>query len=581
MRIGIIGGGIAGLAAAWELHRASAGLAQAQTSNTQTTNAQILQKQVLHVRIPEIFLLEASGRTGGKLLTTEFGGHLLDEGADAFITRVPYGKELCEQLGLETTSPATSRAFIWHDNSLKALPKKQILGVPLDLDGLRQSGLVSELGITMAEADLGRAGQPAKIPPSATIGSLVRSRLGDEIAENLVFPLVGSINAGDCDFLDLNASAPLLAEAAATDASLIAGLQSITQNAAAREPAHPHPDESAPPLRTATANPGPRPVFLAPKAGMGAIADKLTSLLAANIHLNCPAHSIEPADLTTTGNFSLKIASPLSSNTFLSSNTLLPVNTPLSSNTLTADAVILATPAYVAADLLENSFPQASRLLREIEYASVALVSLAFEAQDVPLDLNGSGFLVPATSGLNITACSWASSKWSRLRGGNNQGEGQGKKQRNKQDDRSRNKQGDSHVLLRVSVGRARNPATLAQVTEPTTQLAAIQAAQTQLPLADDNSIIEAVLSDLKITMGITATPSSVRISRWERSFPQYTKGHLARINQLEEMLNPEGIFLAGALLRGVGVPACIASGQIAAKAALQHIQATTRQTRL
>lgn len=217
-RIAIVGGGIAGLVAAYEILVSQENLvSQADLANQEDT--------------PEVMLYEASDRVGGKLLTTPFAGYLVDEGADAFITRVPHATELCEELGLgnELVAPSRSRAFIWSNGALKPLLKSQVLGVPLDIDELRASGLVSEAGIAVAEEDLNRAGDPVKenLATSSTVGKLVRQRLGDEIAEKLVFPLIGSINAGNCDLLDLQATAPLLAEAAVANASLIAGLANL------------------------------------------------------------------------------------------------------------------------------------------------------------------------------------------------------------------------------------------------------------------------------------------------------------------------------------------------------------------
>ena len=540
-RIAIVGGGIAGLVAAYEIAKNGGA---------------------------EAVLYEASGQVGGKLLTTLFAGQMVDEGADAFITRVPHAIELCEELGLgdELVAPSTSKAFIWNGGALKPLPKSQVLGVPLDIEELRRSGLVSEAGTAAAEADLKRAeveseatlakktliaaaeenlkraefaardSKPtmgaADIASAAetvgapnTVGALVRQRLGDEIAEKLVFPLIGSINAGNCDLLDLQTTAPLLAEAAASNPSLIAGLRNLRQQAQSEASA----DEAS--MGTAS-------VFLAPKSGMGKIIQQLESRLSERIRLSCRAASVEK--------LGIRFSDGRASENF--------------------DAIVLATPSWAAADLLAKSHSETAAMISDIDYASVVLVTLAFNS-DHPADieLSGSGFLVPASEDLTITACSWASSKWEHLRG-DRRGDQTGSKNASRDTanqatasqstatgKKPSRTETQSNIILRVSLGRHGDDA---------------------IASADDEHIIATVLADLEQTMGITARPQEVRISRWHRSFPQYAPGHSEQVAKAESLLAPDGIFLAGAGYHGIGVPACIASGRNAAHAALCHVGA-------
>ena len=540
-RIAIVGGGIAGLVAAYEIAKDGGA---------------------------EAVLYEASGQVGGKLLTTPFAGRMVDEGADTFITRVPHAIELCEELGLgdELVAPSTSKAFIWSGGELKPLPKSQVLGVPLDIEELRKSGLVSEAGIAAAEADLKRAEVETEAAPAKktliaaaeedlnraefaardskptmgaadiasatdttgapnTVGALVRQRLGDEIAEKLVFPLIGSINAGNCDLLDLQTTAPLLAEAAASNPSLIAGLRNLRQQAQSETSA----DEAS--MGTAS-------VFLAPKSGMGKIVQQLESRLGERIRLSCPAASVET--------LSIRFSDGRASENF--------------------DAIVLATPSWAAADLLPKSHSETAAMINDIDYASVVLVTLAFNS-DHPTDieLSGSGFLVPASEDLNITACSWASSKWEHLRG-DRRGDQTGSKNASRDTanqatasqstatgKKPSRTETQSNIILRVSLGRHGDDA---------------------IASADDEHIIATVLADLEQTMGITARPQEVRISRWHRSFPQYAPGHSEQVAKAESLLAPDGIFLAGAGYHGIGVPACIASGRNAAHAALCHVGA-------
>jgi oxygen-dependent protoporphyrinogen oxidase len=169
--------------------------------------------------------------------------------------------------------------------------------------------------------------------------------------------------------------------------------------------------------------------------------------------------------------------------------------------------------------------PSAAEVLAAIEYASVALVALAVPRAGVDGDLDGSGFLVPRSAGLRLTACSWVSSKWPHLAV-------------------------DPDVaLLRASVGRDGDDRAVT---------------------LDDNGLVAGVLADLKATMGMRAAPTDVRVSRWPRSFPQPRPGHLARVAAAEAAVAAvPGLTLTGAWAEGVGVPACIRGGRAAARRVL------------
>ena len=172
----VIGGGIAGLTT---LHRI-----RQQSPDTDTV------------------LLEASPRLGGKILTTSFLGRPIDEAADAFISRVPWALELCEELGLDNflISPATTGAYVLVDGELRKLPEGLLLGVPTKLLPLLRSRIVSPLAVLRAGLDRIR---PDDWPgDDESVGGLIRRRMGDQIADRLVDPLIGSINAGDTDHLD-------------------------------------------------------------------------------------------------------------------------------------------------------------------------------------------------------------------------------------------------------------------------------------------------------------------------------------------------------------------------------------------
>ena len=343
----VVGGGLAGLAAAWTLSRSP--------------------------DPPRTTVLEASVRLGGKIRSDEFAGATVDRAADAFLARVPWAVQLCEQLGLRTelVSPARSRAWIWAHEKPQPFPTDTVLGVPSDLNSLR--GLISPEGIARAEQDFTLPQPVGRERPDPSIGDVVRARLGDEIADLLVDPLVGGINAGRIDSLSLAAGSPQLATLAAADPSLIkaaATHRSLQTN------------------RTTTDN----PVFFAPAGGMQTLVDALVAQLAVagvDLRTNEPVTALEQVGS------GWKITG--------------------AEATIDADATVVAAPAFVAASLLRPTSATIATVLASIRYSSVAMVRLAYTRTAVAHSLEGSGFIVPAKAGRTMTACSWASSKWARL----------------------------------------------------------------------------------------------------------------------------------------------------------------------
>jgi oxygen-dependent protoporphyrinogen oxidase len=340
--LAVVGGGISGLAAAWEAHRRGA----------------------------RAVVLDAGQEPGGELQTSCFAGVPLDEAADAFLARVPEAVELCTELGIATelVSPATGAAYVVHDGTLRRLPADQLLGVPTDLDALAGSGLLSADGVARARRDLVAPDDRPAAGSDESVGGLVRRRLGDEVADRLVGPLVGSVYAGDVDRLSLQVTAGQLAVARDRDP----GDPSLVRAAAA--------------LRAQATGTG-RPVFLAPAGGMGRLAAALAERLGEAVRTR-----VTVTGLGRDGN----------------GWRVDPVG-------LRADRVVVATPAFAAAPLLGPHAPAAAGALAGIEHASVALVALAVPREGIDRDLDGSGYLVPRSAGLLTTACSWVTSKWPHL----------------------------------------------------------------------------------------------------------------------------------------------------------------------
>ena len=439
MRIAVVGAGITGLAAGYEAAKSGA----------------------------EVVVYEAAERAGGRIVTSELAGQPVDEGPDAFLARVPWAVELCQELGLDggLVSPAQRAASVYSRGALRAIPQPNVLGVPLDFDALAASGIVSADGANRARQEPDLAG--SSLVDDQSVGELVRRRLGDEIADRLVDPLIGGINASAIDDLSMRAAVPQLAEAASRGPSLVQELRRLA----------------------ASSNADPKaPVFYTLAGGLGRLTDELSDRLGHRLRLSSPVDKLGELD---------------------------------------ADQVIVTLPAAAAGALVAPVSAAAAGLLRSIDYASVVLVSLAFDKADVDHPMEGSGYLVPAVEGRTITACSWASSKWAHIGT-------------------------DETVILRVSAGRYRDNRAL---------------------LMDDDALLSAVRADLAVTMDLDAQPHSVRISRWEQSLPQFRPGHLELVADIEQALAHDAPWLqvTGSWARGLGLPACIHQGRQAARTSLSE----------
>jgi protoporphyrinogen/coproporphyrinogen III oxidase len=312
-----------------------------------------------------IELREATDRVGGALKTSPFAGRpAVDEGADAFLARVPHGTALAERVGLgdDLTSPAATSAMVWHDG-LHRIPDGLLLGVPGDVAALARSGLLSWRGKLRAAAEPLLPRTPAN---GDSVGSLIRTRFGDEVHERLVDALVGSIYAADTDRFSL-AMVPQLAAVADGGRSLLLAARRTRRRASVSG----------------------TPLFHAPRGGMESLAR----------HTRAAA---EGAGAT------LATSAPVTS--------IGRDGARWRVDDEPADAVVLAAPSDAAARLVDGAEPQLAELLARAEFAGVAIVTLAVPA--LPPSLRGvSGYLVPKPDQQLVTAASFASQKWEHWRG--------------------------------------------------------------------------------------------------------------------------------------------------------------------
>ena len=433
----VVGGGVAGLVAARGL--ASAGR--------------------------DVLLVEGSPQLGGKLRSAEVAGLTVDVGAEAMLARRPEGVDLAAELGAELVHPTAATSGVWSRGALRALPRT-LMGVPFDLGELAASGVLSPEGLARASAE-----SAAPVDDDVTVGDLVAARLGDELVDRLVEPLLGGVYAGHARRISAAAAVPQLLD--------MARRGGLLEQAAAV------------PVSTA-------PVFATLPGGMGRLPGLLRDGGGFEVRTSATVRALRR---TTTG-WSLTVG---------------PTTRP---ETVEADAVVLATPAAPTARLLGEVLPDAAAELATVETASVAVVTLAFRARDVPDALaERSGFLVPPVEQRTVKASTFSFAKWAWVR-----------------------ELDPEVVVLRTSLGRHREEATLQ---------------------ADDDALVRVSLADLAAMAGITAGPVASHVQRWGGGLPQYAVGHLDRVSRVRAALARQpGLAVCGAAYDGVGIPAVIGSAR-------------------
>jgi oxygen-dependent protoporphyrinogen oxidase len=449
----IVGAGISGLAAAYELRK----------------------------RKVSVLVLERSDRPGGVIRTERVGEFVVDEGPDSLLVQKPGALALCNEIGLgdrliPTKAPRT--AYVLRNSRLLSLPGASVLGFPTRIRPLLRSGLFS----ARAKA---RMGAELIIPKrrgggDESIASFVRRRFGSEAVSYIAEPLLAGIHAGDAERLSMRALFPRFVEAEASNGSVIRALRKMQ---------------------------GPRNADGAFRSFPRGIDEIVEGLMRAvpkeSVRLNATVTRMEAAR----DGFTVHLEDRTS---------------------IRSGAVILACPAFATADLVRTIDPPLADLCASIKYLSTATVAFAFPREAVHHPLAGTGFVVPKSEGLNITACAWISSKWPH-------------------------RAPPSHALLRAFLGGARDPDVLAK---------------------SDRELTETALSELRKILGIRGTPTFTRVYRWNRASPQQEVGHLELVAKIDALLpHHPGLFVSAAGVRGVGIPDCIADARATAGMAAEYVR--------
>jgi len=439
----VVGGGIAGLATAYELSR----------------------------RGIRFVVLEDAPRAGGVILSEEVDGFAIDGGPDALLIQKPDGITLCQEIGLGdrlVTTKLPRVAYIQRRGRLHALPAGSVLGIPTTVGPFLRTKLFTWRGKMRmgAERFVSRRTDTA----DESIGAFMRRRFGQEATDFLAEPLLAGIHAGDVNKLSVQALFPRFVEAERKHGSL---LRAFRANPKARVPNRDGAFKSLP----------------------GGLSEMIRALIRVIGEANVRT-ATKVTGLTGPGPFTVRTAS---------------------AEAYHARAVVLATPAFVTADLLKDRDADIARRCKDVPYASAVTVALAFKRDAVAHPLHGSGFVVPRAEKTGILAASWLSSKWP-------------------------GRAPEGHVLMRTFLGGARDPWAIDE---------------------SDAECVERSMDALRPLLGISGDPLFTRVYRWDRANAQHDVGHLARVAAIDAGLaRHRGIFVTGSGFRGVGIPDCIADGR-------------------
>jgi oxygen-dependent protoporphyrinogen oxidase len=472
-RIIVVGGGVAGLGAAYKVKRA------AEAGND-----------------VDVVLVEKDPRLGGKLATEiiddpTFGTFVVDGGSDAFISEKTAVHRVARLLGIfddETpTVDENKKTLIVKESRLIEMPDGIMMFAPTKMVPMATTKLYSWPAKFRMALDL--VIPKKKIAPGElndeTLEHFVVRRMGRECLDRLAEPLVGGVHASDPTKMSLAATFPNLLDMEQKYGSLIRGF--LAQRKKVEEIRRKYPHKPGQKRRT---------FFTSFLLGMQFFTDRMADAIGReNIVVGVSVTSIERS---ADGRWDIALSD---------------------GSRLEGDAVVLATEAWAAEELVRPLDGRVADLLGEIPVSSSATIPIAFKAEDCPFDTKWFGILCPIVENRPLMAITMSSSKWP---------------------DRAP----DGTVLMRGFVGGPRNQAIMDK---------------------SDEELIEIVRSQMVEMLGLKADakPILARVFRWMKGMPQYTIGHLDRVAEIEERVaGMQGLALAGGSYRGVGVPNCIESGE-------------------
>jgi protoporphyrinogen/coproporphyrinogen III oxidase len=420
----------------------------------------------------DLLLVESGDRVGGVIQSREVEGFLIERGPNSLRGSHEF-LDLVEELNLTgelITADPRAPAYVYAGGELHA--------VPMSPPALVRTKLISnaaKLRLLREPFVKARRGGGEE-----SVASFVRRRLGDEILERLVEPFLSGVYAGDPEELSLQACFPRLAEFEAEAGGILRGaLRAAKQSR----------------KEAARAKRSLRPYRLCSfRHGLSALPEALARSLGDSLLTRARI-----IDINSSGGFEIKIEH------------LGEIKT------ITSSTLVVSTPAYVAAHLLDSIAPEISALVAEIPYVSIASVPLAYRAEQMARKLDGFGFLAPRAEGLRTLGSIWNSSLFT-------------------------GRAPEGWVCLTNFVGGA-------------TDAEAVK--------LDAGELIRIVHGDLRNVLGVSGEPRPLPITRYERAIPQYTMGHAARVERIESMLRDiPGLCIAGNYMRGISLGDCIKNAE-------------------
>lgn len=484
-RVAVIGGGLSGLVAAYEISR-------------RDPNA-------------DVVVFEASDAVGGKLKTVDLATGSVDVGAEAYLAFRADATRFFTSLGLKDRLryPSDLKSGLWiGDGTLHSVPSRTVMGIPAE------SSSVKDLVDSDTCARIDAEGEAYAIPwvegEDALLGALVAERMGQQVVDHVVSPLLGGVYSSRAEDLGLRATIPELAAAMDELANhgepvtlTRAAAAVLQQRDEAREArlAGGAADEESP-----IASAKKPPVFASFVGGYRDLIDALIEQSSATIRVNTPAAAVLPAGAGSSHRFYVVTGSS-------------------STETEEFDAVVVATPADVAGQQLAEIAPVAADILGSMDLASSVVLGLRLPNDEAIPET--TGILVSSDAGLHAKAFTFSSRKWPHV---------------------------DDQVgaFIRASFGHWGDDSLVRE---------------------DEDTLVKYAIDDFEAITGQRLHPEETVLQKWWGGLPRYGMGHDELINvALKDISQVEGLEAAGAIWHGVGVPACIAQAREAAKKVMDTV---------
>jgi len=412
----------------------------------------------------DITVLESGEKAGGKIWTDKVDGFLCEGGVNGFLDNRPRTLELVGKLALTAlrSSDKARKRYIFSEKKLHLLPESPRSFFTSDLLSLYgRLRIVYEMFV------------PGKEGNDETLADFARRRLGKEAYEKLIDPMASGIFAGDPEKMSLKSCFPRIQALEAQYGSLIRAMIKLQKEAK---------------KSGKKVGPGPGGVLTSFYDGMETLVNGLKHHLGERLKTNCNVASINKKG----DSYSI----------YLSDN-----------SSIEAEAVVVATPAHVASEIVKDMDKHLSLTLNEIYYPSVSVVCLGYKRGTLQHPLDGFGFLIPYREKRKVLGTLWDSSIFP-------------------------NRAPEGYVLMRSMIGGVR---------------------MSDLAMEKDEVLIQVVTNELHDIMGVRVMPDFMKVYRHEKGIPQYSPGHEERLESIHEKTSKfKGFYLTGNAYRGIGVNDCI-----------------------